>query len=169
MRDRLAEMSEIVQENLSRAQQTQKQWYDRTARTRKFNPGDRVLVLLPTSTHKLRAQWQGPFTATEKRGEVNYVVDMGDRRRWLRTFHVNMLRQWYEQKPISVSLYTEEVPNEDSDDIVWWGDGENLTPVINTQLTADQKQEMEHIVSEFKDVFDIKPDTKKDETDGTPN
>ena len=157
MRDRLAEMSEIVQENLSRAQQTQKQWYDRTARTRKFNPGDRVLVLLPTSTHKLRAQWQGPFTVTEKRGEVNYVVDMGDRRRRLRTFHVNMLRQWYEQKPISVSLYTEEVPNEDSDDIVWWGDGENLTPVINTQLTADQKQEMEHIVSEFKDVFDIKP------------
>ena len=95
MRDRLAEMSEIVQENLSRAQQTQKQWYDRTARTRKFNPGDRVLVLLPTSTHKLRAQWQGPFAVTEKRGEVNYVVDMDDRRRRLRTFHVNMLRQWY--------------------------------------------------------------------------
>ena len=78
MRDRLAEMSESVHENLSRAQQTQKQWYDRTAHTRRFNPGDRVLVLLPTSTHKLRAQWQGPFTITEKRGEVNYVVDMGD-------------------------------------------------------------------------------------------
>ena len=37
------------------------------------------------------------------------------------------------------------------------GDGKNLTPVINTQLTADQQQEMERIVSEFKHVFDTKP------------
>ena len=58
MRDRLAKMSELVQENLERAQATQKKWYDRTARAREFTPGDKVLVLLP---NKLRAQWQGPY------------------------------------------------------------------------------------------------------------
>ena len=96
MRNRLLEMSEIVQENVSNAQQVQKKWYDRTAHVRQFNPGDHVLVLLPKSTHKLRVQWQGPFRTIESRGKVNYMVDMGDRRRRLRTFHINMLHQWHE-------------------------------------------------------------------------
>ena len=136
----MAKITEIVEENLMRAQKNQKKWYDRTARTRQFNIRDRVLVLLPTSTHKLRAQWQGPFPTIEKRGEANYVgVDMGDRRRCLHTFHVIMLRQWFESKPIAASLYTEEVTDEDPDDIVWWGDGENLPPVINPKLNPDQK------------------------------
>ena len=54
-------MTELVQENLGRAQKVQKTWYDRNARLREFEPGDSVLVLLPTSTSKLRAQWQGPY------------------------------------------------------------------------------------------------------------
>ena len=146
-------MSEIVQENLSHAQQVQKQWYDKTARTRQFG---RVLVLLPTSTHKLRAQWQGPYKVMERRGEVNYVVDMGDRRKRLRTFHVNMLRQWYEHK--SLTLYTEEVTTQDdSDDIIWWGDGESLPPEVNSQLSVEQKQKMDHLIEENKDVFNTRP------------
>ena len=140
MRDRLAEMTEVVHENLSQAQQAQKQWYDRTACSRHFSPGDRVLVLLPTSTHKLRAQWQGPYTIMEKRGEVNYVVDMGDRQKRLRTFHVNMLRLWQDSKPLA--LYTEEIPDEEPEDIIWCGEGEALQPVINAQLPEDHKQEM---------------------------
>ena len=85
-------MTEMVQENLSHVQEVQKGWYDKTARSREFHPGDRVLVLLRTSTHKFQAQWQGPYTVTENRGDVDYVIDMGDRRKRLRTFHVNMLR-----------------------------------------------------------------------------
>ena len=84
MREKLDEMSHIVELNLNRAQATQKSWYDRTARPRHFKPGDRVLVLLPPSTHKLRAQWQGPYTILEKRGEATYVVDMDDKRKRLR-------------------------------------------------------------------------------------
>ena len=67
MRDKLGSMSEIVQENLCHAQEVQKGWYDKTARSREFHPGDRVLVLLPTSTHKFQAQWQEPFTVTDTR------------------------------------------------------------------------------------------------------
>lgn len=60
-RQRLMEMSELVQQNLSKAQKQQKQWYDKNARARKFQPGQQVLVLLPTTTNKLFAQWQGPY------------------------------------------------------------------------------------------------------------
>ena len=61
MRERLDTMTELVQTSLGKARQMQKRWYDRTARTRQFAPGDDVLVLLPTSSHRLLAQWQGPY------------------------------------------------------------------------------------------------------------
>ena len=74
MREKLSTMTQLVQGNLSRAQANQKQWYDQTARSREFNPGDKVLVLLPTSTNKLRAQWQGPYTVLQRNGPANYVI-----------------------------------------------------------------------------------------------
>ncbi len=57
MREKLTRMAELVQQNLGRAQAQQKVWYDRNARSRELEPGDDVLVLLPTSTSKLFAQW----------------------------------------------------------------------------------------------------------------
>jgi len=50
------QMSQLVEENLAKAQMNQKYWYDKNARQREFQLGDQVLVLLPTSTSKLLAQ-----------------------------------------------------------------------------------------------------------------
>lgn len=61
MRKKLEEMASLVEENVTRAQTRQKRWYDQTARKREFQTGDHVLVLLPSSTSKLMAQWQGPY------------------------------------------------------------------------------------------------------------
>lgn len=47
--EKLRTMTELVQENLSKAQGRQKSWYDKNARVREFEPGDPILVLLPTS------------------------------------------------------------------------------------------------------------------------
>ena len=60
MRDKLAGMTQLVKANLQDAQTKQKRWYDWTARERTFQPGDLVLVLLPTKTSELREKWQGP-------------------------------------------------------------------------------------------------------------
>ena len=111
MREKLAQMSELVQENMKKAQQKQKTWYDRNSREREFHPGDEVLVLLPTTTNKLLAQWQGPYRVLRRIGKVDYVIDMHDRRKRHRTFHVNMLRKWHEP---AVSAFTamEEVADE---------------------------------------------------------
>ena len=95
MQERLAKMTELVQENLGRAQKVQKTWYDCNARLQEFKPGDSVLVLLPSSTSKLIAQWQGPYEVKRQIGKLNYEVDMCDKqkRKWI--FHVNMLEQWH--------------------------------------------------------------------------
>ena len=129
MRDKLAKMSELVQENLERAQATQKKWYDRTARAREFTPGNKVLVLLLTSTNKVRAQWQGPYTVVQKNGEANYVVDMDDKRKRLRTFHVNMLREWHESKASgSLRLRRTDADGRDPNDVILWDDGGSAPP-----------------------------------------
>ena len=69
MREKLASMTELVQLNLATTQSTQKARYEyRTARARKFKPGDHALVLLPMSTHELTAQWQGHYLVVKKNG-----------------------------------------------------------------------------------------------------
>ncbi len=79
--EKLGEMSELVQEKITKAQGKRRCWYDRYARMREFEPGDPVLILLPTSTRKLLAQWQGPFQVIKRTGKVNYLVDMYDHRK----------------------------------------------------------------------------------------
>ena len=53
LRERLERTWEMAQEELERAQGRQKHYYDRRTKVRKFKPGDKVLVLLPTDTNKL--------------------------------------------------------------------------------------------------------------------
>ena len=91
IQERLSKMSELAKENFANAQQQQKRWYDRTARERGFQPEDNVLVLLPTSTSKLLAQWHGPYPVKKKLSPVTYEVDMFDKQKRKRVFHVNML------------------------------------------------------------------------------
>ena len=58
MQERLTKLHDVVHEN---AQAEQKKWYDRHSQDREFQIGDQVLVLLPTSTNKLQAEWCGPY------------------------------------------------------------------------------------------------------------
>lgn len=49
MRDQLARYRDEAEVNLHEAQQTQKVWYDRQARCREFQPGQKFLLLLLSS------------------------------------------------------------------------------------------------------------------------
>ncbi len=66
MRAKLQQAVTAARENLQQAQIKHKVWYDRKARARMFQPGDQVLLLLPTSENKLLAKWQGPFKVRRK-------------------------------------------------------------------------------------------------------
>ena len=52
---------EIAMENLKGAQSKMKGYYDHKARVRKFNVGDKVLVLFPVQGHPMRARYSGPL------------------------------------------------------------------------------------------------------------
>ena len=38
-----------------------------------WKEGDKVQLLLPSSTNKLSAKWQGPYTVTKRMGKVLYM------------------------------------------------------------------------------------------------
>ena len=82
-----------------------------------------MLVLLPSSTTKLAAQWQGPYQIERCVGKVTYLVDMHDKRKRKRVFHVNVLREFNVHKATCSAYWTEEVPPSDQDaDVPVWNE-----------------------------------------------
>ena len=158
MRDKMMKMTELVKENLSNAQEKQKLWYDRAARHREFTPEDQVLVLLPTATSKLLAQWQGPYQVLRRVGKVNYLVDMHDRRKRRRIFHVNMLRPWY--VPRGTGYFCEEDEVTEQEDVPVWKEVSDVNedqPQFGKQLSEQQWAELGSLLTEFSDVMKIIP------------
>ena len=73
-----------------------KRLYDRGAKRRAFQVGDKVLILLPTDNNKLLLQWCGPFVVEKCGNGNNYgVVEVNKR---IKTYHVNMLKPYFERK-----------------------------------------------------------------------
>ena len=163
VQEELSKMTELVQSNLREAQATQKRWYDAKARSRQFEPGEKVLVLLPTSTNKLLAQWQGPYTIQKRIGDVNYEVDMSDTRKRRRVFHVNMLKQWHDSPAQACFMVSDMSPDADPDDVeaLSWSEArkpeaENQ-PMVNRDLGAKERAELEGLLKEFSAVMSDEP------------
>ena len=153
MRERMEQMATLVQNNLEKAQKSQKEWYDRHARQRKFEAGDQVLVLLPTTTSKLTARWQGPYAIVKCVGKVNYLVNMQDRRKRHRVFHVNMLKKWCVPSSNTYLALDEE----DREDIITWKDDEEGEVQFGERLTEEQRKDLKELLREFSMVFQDRP------------
>lgn len=79
MREKLQKMSHLVDAHMAVAQRHQKSWYDKvlvdkSARQGRFEPGQKVLVMLPTSDSKQLAKWQSPFKVQQQLGPTTYWI-----------------------------------------------------------------------------------------------
>ncbi len=141
MRGRIDRVMPLVREHLSKAQQAQQRHYNRAAQPREFQPGDRVMVLVPTAACKFLATWQGPYTVLERIGPVTYRVRQPGRRRTEQLYHINLLKKWVGTRDQLVALACTE-------------------PVVvdtNPHLSAAQKGELQHLIGQFSDVFSPLP------------
>nr|XP_061779417.1 uncharacterized protein LOC133570739 [Nerophis lumbriciformis] len=102
MRAKYHTVGHLSRENLLRAQERQQRTYNRGTRLRKFSPGEKVLVLLPTSSSKLLERWQGPIEVTQQVGDVDYEVRRSDRGGGTQIYHLNLLKEWREAEPDSM-------------------------------------------------------------------
>lgn len=98
IKERLKRLGEWARRNLAIAQSDQKERYDRKVRLREFQPGDRVLLLMPISETKLLAKWQEPYSVKRKLGPVDYELETPDKRKERKIFHVNLLKKWTERE-----------------------------------------------------------------------
>ncbi len=101
------EFTEAWQNNLARAKQMlqaaqsrQKAYADRHRRELSFEEGDKVLLstknlgLKTTGTPKLLPRWVGPFSVTERIGELAYRVELPPSLKVHNVFHVSVLKAY---------------------------------------------------------------------------
>ena len=112
MREKLKSMAELAQQNLEQAQQRQRTYYDKRAKARSFQAGEKVLVMLPSDNSKLLAKSQGPFQVIRKLGSTtSEVAKLGKKSSRL---HFNLLKEWCERpNPCADVLMIRHVQDED--------------------------------------------------------
>lgn len=152
LQDRIWKAQQIAGQNVRYAQERQETQYNKRAKARTFQPGDRVLVSIPTTSSKQLAMWQGPFTVVRRVGPVDYEV-LKPGHRWERqVYHVNLLKEWKTPQGWMAQESTAET------------DLGPLYPELNhslqeealhmsKELNDQQRQELLALVEEFWGVF----------------
>ena len=129
LKDRLVQTTELVQANLLKKGHEYKHYYDRKLRRRTFKPGDKVLLLLPTSQNKLLMQWKDPFTVQEKVGINDYKVELG-------------IVENDESKVDSSFNFPVNSQTENYNDVV-----------VNPALSPQQHSQLVDLLEQYSDIF----------------
>ncbi|XP_071941068.1 uncharacterized protein [Antedon mediterranea] len=158
LQDKLRVVNDIARTNLKQAQAKQKHYYDKKTLPRKFKVGQKVLILLPDDTSKVKSKWQGPYPISKVVSDVNYEILVGNKHK---TYHINLLRLYNErpQKQNNDCMYT--APDPDPDD---WFPPEPPGPAtsqaqsykdidIPGYLTPSQKDDLHHIFYSKRFMF----------------
>ena len=138
MRNKIRECLEISEKNEKFSKSREKTYYDRSARKRKFNVGEKVLLLLPTSNNKLLSEWRGPYEVVRRINDVDYLIRIGEKER---CYHINMLKKYRERKVLeNENLVIEEV------NVV---EGYN----INVKLDDIDQDSMRTVIEKNSEIF----------------
>lgn len=96
LRNRIEETCRMARENLVKATKRHARNFDRRAKERSLQVGDKVLVLLSDNTNKLQMKWRGPYIVTDKVNQYDYRVDIGTSEK---LYHINVLKKYVERIP----------------------------------------------------------------------
>lgn len=102
-----------------------KVYCNRSARKRDFSVGDKVMLLRPSKRNRFEVQWEGPAIVTHKLSSTNYAVELGGRRKSVRVYHCNLMKQHQEREAVlnlALNASNKEIP-----DIPSISDSQDLT------------------------------------------
>src|SRR5688572_23959433 len=164
LRDMKANMEKalLFAESYSREKQLQyTNQYNKRAKHKEFEPGEKVIVLYPTSTNKLISRWHGPCTVIQRRSKYSYLIDMGDDSR--KIIHANKIRK-YITRAMSCGLIVEEDEDFGSvvelmtkNDLQDEKNSLNLDPDQIKHLTLTQQKQLLEVLNKYSDRFSEKP------------
>ena len=95
LREKLEDTLKLAHSELEKAQQKGKHYYDHKSKVRKFQSGEKVLILLPTDHNKLLMQWKGPFEVSSVVGLNDYKVKVKGKEK---VYHANLLKKYFERE-----------------------------------------------------------------------
>ena len=144
--------------------------YDENAQDRNFEPGDKVLGLLPIPGRPLQARYYGPYTVDKKLSDVNYIVNTPGRRKRKQLCHINMLKKYIDRdrSVISSVNLVNSVPHEqnqmDSEDMNFVKSDPSSSKLQNSdilkdldqklsQLDSDKRLELKQLILEYEHLF----------------
>ena len=165
-RERLEQTCKLAHENLKKVQIKQKAYYDRRARSRRFDPGDKVLLLLPTDSNELLFRWKGPYEV-EVVNRMDYKLDVNG---VFSICHANMLKQYVERRnELSHCLLSakaiESIDDDNNEEFSLEGctfptakNPDSYRDVsISETLTSEQRKEVETLMKQYPDVLSSLP------------
>ena len=100
-RYRLYEARAAARRKLGKAQSKMQRLYNRRAKNRTFNLGDKVLALLPLLNSPFQAKFSGPYEIVKCFNDHNYVLSTPDRRKKVQVCHVNLLKPYFSSVPVA--------------------------------------------------------------------
>ena len=116
LRERLEQTCKLARENLEKVQIKPITYYDKRARSRKFDVGDKILLLLPTESNELLLQWKGPYEIVEVINRMDYKVDVNG---VVNPYRANMLKLYVKRQTVAshclMSAEATASVNEDDD------------------------------------------------------
>jgi len=175
LQGKIQETCNVAQEEIAKNQKKNEKYYNKRARYRKLEIGDKVLLMIPVKTDKLKLRWDGPFVIKEKVGDFDYRIEMKDGK--IRTYHINMLKKYNEREEEEVENIENEVlstivtvvndgeEGKEEDELLNLYNGEHKGTyrdvLINPKLDEGKKKELTYLLKEYEDIFsDIPGKTK---------
>ena len=153
-KSRLSKACEAARSNLKSAQSKMKSHYDESAQDRNFEPGDKVLALLPIPGKPLQARYYGPYTVDKKLSDLNYIVNTPGRRKQKQLCHINMLKKYIDRDSSVISSVNlvNSVPHEqnqtDSEEMNFVKSDPSSSKLQNSDILKDLDQKLSHLDSD---------------------
>ncbi|KAL6477782.1 hypothetical protein MHYP_G00136170 [Metynnis hypsauchen] len=114
-----------------------KRSFDKRAVARQFQPGDKVMVLLPIPGPSLSAKFSGPYSVEEKLSDTDYIIRTPDRKRKKRVCHINMLKTYHTRKAENALSDAPEQPEDDL--VVYTSDWPTHMKILSTVFERLEK------------------------------
>ena len=161
LRNRIDATCRLASENLENASKVYKRHFDKKAKMRYLEVGNKVLILLPTDHNKLIMKWKGPFEVIEKVDSTDYRVQIGNN---VKLFHINMLKLYVDRNEnceVEMGAFVAIV--EDNDDELPLASlnrkakETHIDVHVSETLTWKQSTQLRAVLSEFSDVFSDMP------------
>lgn len=162
--ERLQKAHEIATETSEMTQREYTSRYNLRSRDKCFSVGDKVLMLIPSSSHKLLNTWSGPATIIEISRPHSAIVELDDGS--TRELHFNKLRPFIARVEHVGLIFDQD---EDFGELYYTPSGkvekgtEDLRDHLNTQGTLQNQQRLDllKVLNAYRDVFNSKPGQAK--------